>query len=148
MIQVDGEIVYEIARSQRANDPRILGSYLDGPRGDELPNDVVMAVGNGSMWVVDNGSDLSAGDYLISSDTPGHAMKDLGQFDVAHVIARLAEDLQWSQVSEDINGKKHKKVNVLFENFDINHKADGLEKRLETLESELNEIKVLLLKSN
>ena len=39
-----------------------------------------MAVGNGDMWVVDNGDNIEVGDYLISSQILGHAMKDTGVY--------------------------------------------------------------------
>jgi len=53
----EAEIIYGIVESSKANDPKVLGSYLGlqeppKPAGPENPH-LVMAVGNGDMWVVD-----------------------------------------------------------------------------------------------
>ena len=85
------------------------------------------------MWVVEEGENLVEGDYLISSATPGHAMKDNGQFDLANIISRVAEPVDWSTVTEVINGKKHKRISVLFESFVRNHKADKLENEMKLI---------------
>jgi len=74
------EVIYGIKRSTIPNDPACLGSYLSlsepaHPASSENPH-LVMAVGNGDMWVVDEGGDIQPGDFLISSSTAGHAMKD------------------------------------------------------------------------
>ena len=116
-----------------------MGAYL-ALQNPTSPADVnnphlIMAVGNGEMWVADKGEDLEIGDYLISSDVSGHAMKDVGEFDVANIIARVAEPIKWNEVSLTIDGVKHKKVSVFFESFIKNHKAD----RLATEVSKLNQ---------
>lgn len=119
------EIVYGITISSRANDPKILGSYLDiqeptKPPSKDNPH-LVMATGNGDMWVVDMGANLEIGDYLISSGIPGHGMKDDGTYSPAHVVARLAEPINWDSVTEMTNDngipRKHKRVSVLFGSF-------------------------------
>ena len=68
----ESEIVYGIELSSTPNDSRILGAYLglqetSDPAGPDNPH-LVMAVGNGEMWVVDDGQDVEIGDYLISSN--------------------------------------------------------------------------------
>ncbi len=115
------EPVYGITKSARANDPRILGAYLarSEPGKAEEPvtenPHLVMAVGNGDMWVVDTGEDIQPGDALISSDTPGHGMKDSDRFEVSYVVARAAEPVRWSEVTEMVNGVKHKRISILFD---------------------------------
>lgn len=121
----DSEPIYGGRVSTEANDPHILGSYLalieqTQPRSIENP-ELVMAVGNGFVWIVDNGEDVGIGDYLISSDTAGHAMKDPGTYDVSHVIARATDPVDWSTVTETIDGKKHKMISVTYELFDRNN---------------------------
>lgn len=139
----EGEPIYGITKSYVANDPRILGSFFQ-----PLPTDthkgnpeikLIMAVGNGEMWVSNNGVDIKAGDYLISSHVKGHAMKDVGLYEVSYVIARAAENVNWEQVTETVEGTKHKKISVFFENFMYNNRA-------EKLALELNEVKAALEK--
>ncbi|MEX2043622.1 MAG: hypothetical protein WD926_01875 [Patescibacteria group bacterium] len=124
----DSEIIYGVARTAKANDPAVLGSYLsvlnpkekDGsprPESDDNPS-LVAAVGNGEVWVVENGRDLEPGDVLVSSGTAGHAMKDPGTYGRSHVIGKAAEAVDWDEVEETVGGKKHKKVSVLFGAYD------------------------------
>jgi hypothetical protein len=104
----------------------------------------IMSVGNGEMWIVDNGSNIEPGDYLISSNTEGHGMKDDGTYEVAYIIARASEPVNWETEYEIINGVKHKKIAVFYESFIINHKAEKLELELEEMKKEIDNIKAKL----
>jgi len=133
-----GEIIYGGTVNQTENAPNIIGSYFGNQEISEgRKSDLVMAVGNGSMWVVDNGEDLQVGDYLISSSVKGHATKDIGKYEMANVIARVAEPVNWETETKTINGVKHKLVSVFFESFKLYHnekKIDELEYRIQQLE--------------
>jgi hypothetical protein len=85
-----------------------------------------MAVGNGEVWVADKGENINIGDYLISSDVAGHAEKDTGEFMISHIVARAAESVDWTQISESIDGIKHRKISVFFEVFDKNNMQGSL----------------------
>lgn len=136
------EIVYGLAVSSVANDSKVMGAYLGLSNETATPGSgnpyMIMAVGNGEMWVVDQGQDLQPGDYLISSAVEGHAMKDVGNYAVAHVVARVAEPVNWNEVSETVNGVKHKRISVFFESFDRNHKAERLEKEIDSIKGQMN----------
>jgi hypothetical protein len=141
-------LMYGVVKSSIANDSKIMGAFL-GRQSETAEHDtsnpyLIMAVGNGEMWVADNGQDLTVGDYLISSTVEGHAMKDNGEFDIAHVIARVAEPLRWNEVSETINGIKHKRISIFFETFDRNHKAEKLEKDMAKMKDQINAISLEL----
>jgi hypothetical protein len=118
----ESEIVYGIVPSTIANDPSCIGAYLTT---HEISRDVgagrthlVMAEGNGEMWVMETGGDIRPGDYLISSDVPGCAMKDDPiRFPVGHVVARAAEGVCWELVEPGADGVKKAKVSVFFESF-------------------------------
>jgi hypothetical protein len=140
------EIIYGIRPSTLPNDPKTMGAYL-GLQESGLPYSVdnpylVMAVGNGVMWVVDKGEDILIGDYLISSDVAGHAMKENGTYATAYIVARVAEPLKWSSETAMINGIKHKLISVFFENFVQNN----AQKELEILKKELKDLKERMLK--
>ena len=86
-----------VTPTTQANDPACLGSYLSlqepaQPAGATNPH-LVMAVGNGDMWVTDGGTgDLEPGNHLISSEVPGCAMKDApARFPIGYICARAAE---------------------------------------------------------
>jgi len=118
-----GEPLYGIESSSAANDPRCLGSYLglgesQQPSSSSNPH-LIMAVGNGDMWVVDTGRNVEPGQYLISSDVTGHAMlDDEHRFPVGHVIARAGEAVDWSKVKDSVDGRKHARITVFFESFE------------------------------
>ena len=123
----DSEIIYGVAPSAVANDPAILGAYLGLQESNELAGDdnphLIMAVGNGVMWVVDDGMDVEIGDLVILSEIPGHATVDRGQHAIAHVVARTAEPVHWDEVYESVDGRKHRRISVLFEPFTMNRAA-------------------------
>ncbi len=116
----NSEIIYGVTSTARANDSKVLGSYLSlqtpGSYSKDNPH-LIMAVGNGEMWVSDNGQNIDSGDYLISSNVAGHAMKDVGEYDISYIIGRAGESIDWSLVTSTIDGVKHAKVSVLYENF-------------------------------
>ncbi len=120
----DSEIIYGVARTTRANDPRCLGAYLaiKEPSQPISPTNchLVMAVGNGDMWVTEGANgDLEAGEYLISSDVPGCAMKDDPErFSVGYICARAAESVEWSHIVPSADGVKRKRISVLFQSFE------------------------------
>ena len=50
--------------------------------------------------------DIQPGDDLISSDVPGHAMlDDIKAFGTSYVVARAAEPVAWSRVTERMISK-------------------------------------------
>lgn len=151
------EIIYGIKLSTVPNDPACLGSYLglqesNQSASNENPH-LVMAVGNGDMWVVDEGGDIKPGDYLISSSTRGHAMKDdEGKYPIGHIVARAAEGVDWSTASETAGGRKHKKISVLFGNFvrsnpsTVTQTLEGLQEIILKQQKEIEELKNVVLK--
>jgi len=118
----DSEIIYGIEPTVRANDPACLGAYLGieettAPPGDDNPY-LVMAVGNGEMWVLETTGDIKPGDALISSDVAGCAMKDdPRRFSVGYVIARAGQGVDWSEVETGPDGKKRALISVHFGAF-------------------------------
>lgn len=116
------EPLYGVKRTAKANDPAVLGAYLgiletQQPYGLSNPYQI-MAVGNGDMWVIDTGTNLEPGDYLISSDVAGCAMKDDSvKYPIGHVVAKAAQKVDWSTVKPGADGVRRAKVSVLFGAF-------------------------------
>ncbi len=146
------EILYGVKKSQRANDPAIMGAYLarqhaaSANLSESVNPHLVEAVGNGEMWVIDTGRNVAAGAYLLSSDVAGHAMADPGTFDVSYIIARLAEPIDWTTVTASVqgaDGRPHKRVlaSVFFENFVVDRTRSAeielLTERIAALEAAL-----------
>jgi hypothetical protein len=91
---------------------------------------LVAAVGNGEMWVVDTARSLAVGDYLVALAVAGHAMVDPGTVAASHVVARLAEPIDWSHVTDTVrgdDGREHKRVlaSVFFQSFVIDRTRDA-----------------------
>ena len=137
----ESEIIYGVSVANTPNSKNILGAFL-GKEDPDMENtvDLVMAVGNGVMWIIDNGENFETGDYLISSSVAGHAMKDKGEYEVSNIIARVAEPVNWENETAMINGVKHKLISVFFESFSINNSNVELKKKIETLEKTNQEL--------
>jgi hypothetical protein len=141
------EILYGINYSSKANDSRIAGVYLDVLESTEdhsLENPFqIMAVGNGDVWVTNEGGNITTGDYLISSSTEGHAMKDHGDYEVSHIFAKATESVNWSTVQPDSNGVKRKKIIVYFECFDKPNYEKKFKQQQAIIESQKQEIETI-----
>ncbi|GEM_PF-6904533 len=125
------EILYGIKRTDKQNDSQVLGMYLaklesTQPSSSDNPH-LVMAVGNAELWVVDTGSPISTGDRLISSSVPGHAEIDPETFATSYIVARAAEKIDWSKVTETTtDGRKHKRISVLVEPHTVDRRLSSL----------------------
>jgi hypothetical protein len=118
---VQSEIVYGVEPTRQANDPAVLGAYLaltepGTPFSLDNPH-LVMASGNGEVWIADTGRDVEPGDYLISAHLAGHAMIDHRADAQSHIIGRAGESVAWSEVTDTIDGTRHQKISILFGAF-------------------------------
>ncbi len=142
----DGEVVYGVVPSSAANDEACLGAYLarqepSQPAGPDNP-DLIMAVGNGDMWVMEAGGDIRPGDYLISSDVPGCAMKDdPTRFPIGHIVARAAEGVDWATIQPTDGVVKRTRISVFFQNFVRHSQAASLARRVESQQREIESLR-------
>jgi len=138
-----GEVVYGIEATSRPNDPAVLGVYdqrYDDAGQGEMH--IVSSVGNGDVWVVDAGVDIEPGDYLISSNVGGHAMRDdSSRFETGYIVARAADRVRWANVAPYApSGAKRKKISVLFESF-VRQGQAARHARFEAMQRELEELR-------
>jgi hypothetical protein len=121
----DSEPTYGVRKTTHANSSAVFGSMsmLMEPSEPHDPIEnpyLIMAVGNGVMWVAQGEEEsIQPGDYLISSNLAGHAMKDPGTYMVSHIVAKAVQKVDWSSVQE-VGGMKRAKISVTFEQFDRN----------------------------
>jgi hypothetical protein len=140
--EVDGEVVYGVAPTTRANDPACLGAYLaphlTGESAQRPDQHQIMSVGNGEMWVSESAAgDIHPGDLLISSDMSGCAMKDDPvRFPLGYICARAAESLDWDTVTAHPDGHKRARISVLFECFVRDSRGAATQERMHRLELE------------
>lgn len=142
----NSEILYGINYTVKENDPNVLGSYsglLESEMKHTLHNPhQIMAVGNGSMWVTNSGGNVAIGDYLISSGVKGCAMKDNGKHEISYIVARSAEEINWTLIKEDKDGVKKALISVFYESFKKeNHRVriNELKKEVELLKRIIDE---------
>ncbi len=139
------EIFYGIDYSQTPNDKRVLGVYsnlLESEKPFSLDNPhQVLALGNGFMWVTNEGGNIKIGDYLITSSTQGMAMKENGDYPVSYVCARSAQKVNWHKIKADENGVKKALVHVLYESFEV---ENGVRASINNIEKEIKELKKLV----
>ncbi len=138
------EPIYGVKVSSKANDPSVLGVYLGRIKDEKSNHMAVAAVGNGDMWVIDNGKDIQPGDLLITGDIAGHAMVDNGNFGRLNVIARAAQKVNWSEEHQWIEGRKHKRISILFESMVVNNDVKKLEEDVKDLRKEIEALKSLI----
>lgn len=139
----NSEPTYGITLTSSANESAAMGSYVCPPDASD-PNSahMVACVGNGEMWVVDDGrGNLEVGDYLISSDVAGAAMQDdPARFAVGHIIARAAEPIDWTRVKATGHGPKRALVSVFYESFDRHGDAGTIADLQATITAQQQEI--------
>jgi len=147
------EVLYGVEVTKQINSPKVLGSYLSILEPEQALSNtnpaLVMAVGNGEVWVADKGANIEAGDYLISSDVAGHAQKMNSDFALNYVVARAAEDIDWSTVTEtSADGVKHKMITVFFDSLVVNTQMVDVIKSNQMLGSKLNLAKMDVADAN
>jgi hypothetical protein len=71
----------------RANDPRVYGVINDSGG--------VNALGEGSLWVVNEGGNIQNGDWLTSSSIPGYAMKQSVPYKTSYTIGKALESVDF-----------------------------------------------------
>lgn len=139
-----GEPVYGVALTSQANDRAVLGAYAGPhPINGQTDTHLIASVGNGDMWVTEASGDIEPGDYLISSDVPGHVMRDdASRFPIGHVVARAAQRVKWSEMDfRTDKGQKHVKISVLFDSFVRNSEAVQLAVEVQRLRAALDQQK-------
>lgn len=139
------EMIYGVQPTSMPNDPAVLGAYLADATIGESERDTVMSVGNGEIWVVQTGADITPGDLLISSDIEGCAMlDDPARFTIGHVVARAAEPVNWASIAPGADGTRRALVSVLFDRFVRPADTQTLERRVESLDAENRALRIRL----
>ena len=137
------EPIYGVNKTAIANDPNVLGALLGISDGSQTYSEdnpyLVMAAGNGDVWVADNGSgNVRIGDQLLSSgDLAGYAQRDPGTYETSHVFAKAAQPVDWSTVTQTVDGVKVARVSVLFSFYDQNNAGRLLQGSNPTLSGDL-----------
>ncbi len=96
------QVKYVVAPTTSAKDKAVLGVYSENMDPDELesPNDhQIFALGDGHVLVCNEGGNIEIGDFICSSDTQGHGMKQDDDLMHSYTVAKAAESVDWSSES-------------------------------------------------
>ena len=92
-------VVYSATKTSTSKDKSVLGVYLAPHRPDQwLDLHDVGCVGDGEILVCIEGGDLEIGDYICSSNTPGHGMKQDDDLLHNYTVAKSLENVNWSEL--------------------------------------------------
>jgi hypothetical protein len=71
---------------------------------------IINALGDGRVWVSNVNGEISAGDYITSSQIRGYGQKQDDDLLHTYTVGKATENVDWSKVSETVefNGKKYK----------------------------------------
>ncbi len=71
---------------------------------------VVNSLGEGGVWVIDQGGSLENGDYITTSDVPGYGMKQEDDILRNYTVAKITQDCDFNNLKNQITKE------VLFNN--------------------------------
>ena len=93
-------ILYSCSPATSANDASVLGIYgnklLNSEWGDGENVHQVFALGDGHILVCNEGGDIARGDYIASSNTAGHGMKQSDDLLHNYTVAKATEAVVWA----------------------------------------------------
>jgi hypothetical protein len=105
-------VLYSVEKTTTAQDKAVFGVYSsalgiahndDGTEDMESGRHSIFAVGDGHILVCSEGGNIETGDYICSSNTDGHGMKQSDDILRNYTVAKASEPVDWS--TEDTNTK-------------------------------------------
>jgi len=91
---------YNVTETTVAYDKSVMGVYHHGNIDHEAPDlHNIASLGDGIVLVCPEGGDIEIGDYLCSSSTAGHAMKQDDDLLHNYTVAKATEAVKWSEQS-------------------------------------------------
>lgn len=86
-----------------ANDPSAIGVYAISPASDgenvDTDESLIYSLGDGHILVCSEGGDIAIGDYISSSNTEGHGMKQSDDLLHSYTVAKATEAVNWAEES-------------------------------------------------
>ena len=94
------QVNYVIGATTSAKDKTVFGVYSCNLDPEEVigqnTGHQVFAVGDGHVLVCSEGGDIEAGDYICSSNTSGHGMKQDDDLLHNYTVAKATEAVNWA----------------------------------------------------
>ena len=98
-------VLYSVEKTTAAQDKAVFGVYStalgvsyndDGTEDMESGRHSIFAVGDGHILVCSEGGNIETGDYICSSNTVGHGMKQSDDILRNYTVAKASEPVDWS----------------------------------------------------
>jgi len=99
------KVEYIVEKTSTAKDPAVFGAYSGdfSSAPDESLRDYhsIFCLGDGHILVTDQGGNINIGDFICSSDMPGHGMKQDDDLLHSYTVAKATEAVDFSAVPID-----------------------------------------------
>ena len=96
-------VSYACSKTSAAKDKAVLGVYssdFSDFEEEEMQNlHSIFALGDGHVLVCSEGGDIEIGDYICSSNTAGHGMKQDDDLLHNYTVAKASEAVTWASES-------------------------------------------------
>jgi len=98
-VEGNKSVDYVCSQTTSAKDPSVLGVYNVSmkDKADNKDRHSIFAIGDGHILVCAEGGDISIGDFICSSSTPGHGMKQDDDLMHNYTVAKSSDLVNWSQ---------------------------------------------------
>ena len=97
------QVEYSSQVTTTANDPAAVGVYALDNAGDAAQRhpdkSIIYSLGDGHILVCSEGGDIAIGDYISSSNTEGHGMKQSDDLLHSYTVAKATEAVNWAEES-------------------------------------------------
>ena len=118
-VQGRKNVNYVVEKTTTAKDPAVFGVYAASleSAADESIRDChsIFCLGDGHILVTDEGGNVNIGDYICSSNKPGHGMKQDDDLLHNYTVAKATEAVDFSTVEIDsIKGYKSKLIKCTY----------------------------------
>lgn len=101
----EGEPIYGLVFSEKENDERVFGVYLDKmlPTEEDTHRNMIQvaALGNTFLKVTDTNGDIEIGDYLATSRRARFAQRQTEEAMTDYTVAKAQDSVDWSEVAVD-----------------------------------------------
>jgi len=92
-------VLYTATKTSSSKDKSVLGAYIAAHRPDQWDGlHDIACLGDGEIFMCSEGGNLEIGDYICSSNTPGHGMKQDDDLLHNYTVAKSLENVDWSEL--------------------------------------------------
>ena len=132
------EPIYKVVLCDEKNNTRVAGTVTSSKKDSEYGyRGSVAANGNGYVLLINTGEDITIGEYLVASDRLGYAEKDMKEYPISNIVAKVVEPIQWKNITTRLeDGTKYTVASVYYQFFRVENK-NVFEQKVHTIKAEI-----------